>query len=353
MTTLRYFSSEMAGSPGNTSNVVGTTSAMLDACLIDGFVPQGISSMSHDGTTVTVTMTAAHGIPKSAVMTISGANEAGYNGEFVVLVVDATTLSYGLVQTALANATGALLGTIGGAGWTKPFAPTNNVHAYKTGAGSLSRFMQLSETTGLYSYACHGYEDMTDSETGSNAFAPTSRLARPSSTSSKPWHILATENFLYIVTNGHTTSVALYLFGDYNTIDAADPYATLCFGMADLANWSSFNVNSNSLQGQIARNRLGVNPATLQLMTHHTCTIKIGSGTMTYPQQNDGSFHMAGLEVFESNYLKRGTLDHIFSPLHLPTALANQTTFDGQGDYAGRRFIYLQLRSMAVVFELP
>ncbi len=53
-----------------------------------------ISALTSTGTTATVLTQSAHGLATNDIVTISGANEAEYDGSFAVTVVDATTFTY-------------------------------------------------------------------------------------------------------------------------------------------------------------------------------------------------------------------------------------------------------------------
>lgn len=99
--TVRVYRSTDIGAPWALA-VPGGIAAVWDAVLVDGYgVCTGISITRAD-TTATVTLPAAHGLNSGTFVTISGAAEADYNGEFPITVIGATTFTY---QVANAPAT--------------------------------------------------------------------------------------------------------------------------------------------------------------------------------------------------------------------------------------------------------
>lgn len=73
---------------------------------------QSVTSITRTGDTATVTIT-AHGYATGDLVTISGANEADYNGEFVISNVAANTFDYTVENTPTTPATGTIEATRG------------------------------------------------------------------------------------------------------------------------------------------------------------------------------------------------------------------------------------------------
>ena len=66
---------------------------------------QTISSITHTGTTATLTTAAAHGLVSGNYVTISGAAPSAYNGSFVITVTGVTTFTYVMASSPASNAT--------------------------------------------------------------------------------------------------------------------------------------------------------------------------------------------------------------------------------------------------------
>ncbi|HEV8290785.1 MAG TPA: lamin tail domain-containing protein, partial [Tepidisphaeraceae bacterium] len=84
-----------------------------------------ISGITRNGSVATVTTVAAHGLTNGASVTIRGANEAEYNGTFVVGGVSSTTFTYTVSGTPNTPASGVMFTNI----------PTNTATAVITGHG--------------------------------------------------------------------------------------------------------------------------------------------------------------------------------------------------------------------------
>lgn len=79
---------------------------------------QTISTITHTGTTATLTTAVAHGLATGNYITISGVSPAAYNGSFVVTVTGTTTLTYTMLSTpstdAITTGSYTVLGIVGG-----------------------------------------------------------------------------------------------------------------------------------------------------------------------------------------------------------------------------------------------
>lgn len=85
-----------------------------DATLSDGSA--SISALTSAGTTATATTSAAHGLASNAVVSISGANEAGYNlANVAIKVISPTQFTYELAAATTTPATGTILLSFSGA----------------------------------------------------------------------------------------------------------------------------------------------------------------------------------------------------------------------------------------------
>lgn len=67
-----------------------------------------VSNISLVGLTATATTPTSHGLTTGLTVTIAGANETDYNGDFVIAVQDETTFSYSITGTPATPATGTI-----------------------------------------------------------------------------------------------------------------------------------------------------------------------------------------------------------------------------------------------------
>ena len=95
--------------PGNLITVSGALPAQYNGtyqATVVSVAPVAITSITHVGTTATLTASAAHNLPlgSGSVLTISGATPAQYNGTYAVNVTSTTALTYDMASDPGANA---------------------------------------------------------------------------------------------------------------------------------------------------------------------------------------------------------------------------------------------------------
>lgn len=122
-TSVKYMHSGMQNAPQLT-NDWGVLVDMLDACLVNGFNTQTITGLSRTGTTATASFGSAHGYVQHQVIQISGVVETGWNGQYRVLATTANTLTFTVVDTIAATATGSMTAKTAPLGFEKPFSGT-------------------------------------------------------------------------------------------------------------------------------------------------------------------------------------------------------------------------------------
>ncbi len=108
---VKWFSSDMGGSPEN-GDQYGALIELLKACLVTGFNTKPIASLTYDSTTqqATASVGSGHGYLKWQVIAISGADQAGYNGEHRVTAIGSDWVRFALdTAPAAAEATGELI----------------------------------------------------------------------------------------------------------------------------------------------------------------------------------------------------------------------------------------------------
>jgi len=163
-------------------NAFGCMIDVLDACLVNGFGSQTVSTLTASGTTVTATFGAAHNFMQYQVIKIAGATQTEYNGEFRILTVpNANSITFQLAAVPSVNtATGTISCSLPSLGWLKPFSATGKA-AYRSANTLLASrpFLRVIDAldaayTSTYAkYAKVGIvEDMSDIDTMIGVQAP-------------------------------------------------------------------------------------------------------------------------------------------------------------------------------------
>lgn len=140
-TDIKFYVHTNNNAPQLTNNF-GCMIDVLDACLVNGFGAQSVSTLKASGRVVTVTFGAAHNLMQYQVIKITGANQSEFNGEHRILSApDANSFTFELANTAtVAQATGTIVCSLPPLGWEKPFSST---HSSGTGGKAAYRSTNL------------------------------------------------------------------------------------------------------------------------------------------------------------------------------------------------------------------
>lgn len=180
-TDIKFYVHTNTNAPQLTNNY-GCMIDVLDACLVNGFGSQTVSTLTASGTTVTATFGSAHNFMQYQVIEIAGATQTEYNGEHRILTVqDANTITFELAAVpSVTTATGTITSSLPSLGWEKPFSSTGKA-AYRSKNLLLASrpFLRVVDAldpayTSTYAkYAKVGIvEDMTDIDTMLGVQAP-------------------------------------------------------------------------------------------------------------------------------------------------------------------------------------
>jgi len=365
--TVRVYRSTDTNAPA-CSGEVGKLNAILSACLVDGFSPGTVSSITRSGSTATLTFNAAHGLVSfNNRLTIAGCAETEYNGEFETTVSSPTAVTYTVTGTPATPATGSPTATKAGSGWTKPYTGTN-LAAFKQGSGSNGFYLYVDDT-GTTDSRVVGYETMSSiSDTSGNAFPTAAQLSgggyiRKSSLASsatRAWIVVATEKAFYLWIDKENDGVSAYLhfFGDITTRKSGDAYHTVIAVAHQAANAvcavmglaTQINATINGNYFARAYGQTGTSKAagkTIDSAGANGVTT-IGSGGETYPGPVTGGLLMSPVYVHEAN-IRRGEMPGLMSPLH-DTPLTHLDTFSGVGAYSGKKYLALTIYNSGEAF---
>ena len=259
---VKWYSSAMQGAPllsagaGGSAHTVapGSLIALLKAILVTGFGGQALSSAVYDSaaSTITLTLSSTHAYLKDSIIEVSGANEAGFNGEFRVRSVTSTKVVLGLDNgtPAVANATGTLAIKIPSLGWAVLFedAVNNKIIFGRTAGTPIKLMVDNSAWTGWNLNNGHlakvaMVEDVADINTYTTVFEH--RWPCSHNYGTPEWQAVGDALLLYFMpVYGLGGSInyatrALFAFGDINSIRPGDQYQCLLVHYPYLSNNSS------------------------------------------------------------------------------------------------------------------
>lgn len=141
---------------------VGHLAALTGTPPSGGFVSKTVT-ITRSGTTATVSST-AHGLTTNDDVTITGSDQADYNGSFTVTVVGANSYTFTVQNSPTSPATGSIVATKSNKGWRGWYADSAN-KAYKSpNVSGFTRFNAIS-----YYLSVTMYSTMSSATAGTGA----------------------------------------------------------------------------------------------------------------------------------------------------------------------------------------
>jgi len=262
------------------------------------------------------------------------------------------------------------------AGWTKPYSGTN-LAVYRQGAGN-SRYLDVNDANNQYPLM-RGFEAMTGVGVGTGAFpsAATSNStgvfwskSTTNDATARPWTIVATQKAFYMWINVNSGGAPfaqgmMYFFGDFVSYRPGDAYNTLIAGNATASNSvSTFTDLTTSIATTspghfIARSytQFGTAVPSGQHSDYIRCSTSIGRGTLTYPNNMDGSFTLCPVWIHEPNlptYPVRGEMPGLWAGAHLAPANHGDTvTGSATGGLSGKTIQFFNTYFNGTVVAQP
>jgi len=357
----------------------GTVQSMINwltAILVDGYGSQTLAggALTGSGTTATLNVPIAHGWKTTAKITVAGATQSEFNGEFSATVTGNNQVTYTLPSAAtVGTATGTITVKLAGCGWTKPVTGTN-LAAFKQGAGSSGLYLRVDDTNAAYAIV-RGYETMPgDINSGTGPFPSATQNSgllywHKSSTSdatARPWMAIADEGFLAFVidinTNGNSASPqgTLHLFGDITSYLPGDQFKAIIKGatttsFSSVASGSPSNQTTASQGCYMARGyTLTGSAITIGILNDYS---KSGSGgwggaasSIPFPNPVNFGLYFSKMWVSESvTGVLRGEIPGVWCPLH-NVPLPHLETFESTGEYPGKIMQASRMYSAAEIF---
>ena len=348
---------------------------VLEACLVNGYGEQGVSTLTHSAGTVTVTTTAEHGLTSYSRQTIAGAVESGYNGEFIITVINVAQFTYQASGITIDTATGTITTKTAGAGWTKAFSGTN-LAAYRTGAG-IRDYLRVSDSSATATRVI-GYENMTAISTGTGPFPTTTQMSggfywrknNISSTETQPWIIIADDTTMYLWIQAgpddtYSYRAGLYSFGEYISKKGGDLYRSYIIGalgeaynneyFSDLTTLDALTSTSNQgFYSPRSYRQIGASVPLAKLGDYSLAPgTYMGANGLMYPDLIDGSLYLNKVRIVElqgvaDNNVLRGEFKGVYIYAHYGI-LPHESTFEGTGTLAGKTFMAISCMGTAAV----
>lgn len=231
------------------SGTVDSICNLLYKCLVDGYNSLSVSNLSITSNEATLVTSTAHNLTVNCIILVSNANEALFNGEFIIKeIVDTTTIKYDLIGSNQ-TATGTITCKIAPAGWERAYDGSNkSVFRAYTG----NRFYLRCEDSNAQYTTINVYETMSGIDTGQNGLTTLYwKKSDTSSSAARNWILIANHKTLYLFVQFITTSgYAFYGFGDFKSIKSNDLYNGFVMGHTNSTNNTIYdNITSYRMNG--------------------------------------------------------------------------------------------------------
>lgn len=346
MSQVKLFDSSQIGAP-SLSGTAGNLISLLDAILINGFNLKTLDGITRSGSIATATCAAGHGYHAYDVVSIAGAAQTEYNGEFVITNVTSTSFDFTVTGTPVSPATGTITAKIAPLGWGKAFAGVNTAAYRASDVTSTRLYLRVDDTNAKYANVA-GYETMTDVDTGSGQFADTVSVWNKSNTAdavTRPWYIIGDGLAFYLMTAWWANSQTKFeggFFGDIITYKSGDAYhcALIATATQSAVNIGQsnffFNFSTTSNGKKIARSYSQLNG---QVATWQK-TMGWNESLPAYPSPVDNGLNMSKVYAAEGTSLTlRGEYPGWYFPMHAFSNLpAHGTVITDIPDAPGKRF---------------
>lgn len=142
MINVKYYSSAMTGAP-QVSNTWGAIIPVLDACLVNGFNVVNVTEATFNAGVVTLTTATNHGFHPLSVISVSGATQPEYNGEFrISSIPNPNQLTYEITGNPSSPATGTITVKVAPLNWVKSFSDVDKA-VYRSVSSVSSPYLRV------------------------------------------------------------------------------------------------------------------------------------------------------------------------------------------------------------------
>ncbi len=261
---VKWFSSDMGGAPVLSDKTPGEMIALTKACLSTGFNLMPIDGMEFDSGTglATVNLSTGHGFLPWQVIEISGADQAGYNGEHRVVSVGSGWLTFAPDAAPSAGAaTGDSMEIKASPSKSWEFidedaatyqasfrstAPSATDHVVVMTDDDPTISSQVDSSADAVNLAiAENYQDLSSFDEVANQWWPASHRYWSESYerysySKKGWMLIASERLIYfIIGYGGSSKRSAFVVGNFDSVRPADGYNFMISGFRAATGWSS------------------------------------------------------------------------------------------------------------------
>ena len=373
------FDSSMTGAPV-LSGTAGALSAVLKACLVDGFGAGSVATLTVSAGIATATFAGAHPYRVGTVAQFAGATPAGLNGQKRILATTTNSVTFDATGIADGTATGTITHKVAAAGWQELFAGTlTNVLCLKSTLPEATGCVVRVGDTGTTSARLRGYESMTAASAGVGLFPTDAQLSGgvwwgksdTANTTARPWRMWSNGRAVLMWISPSSAAAnqvtgQLYVFGDYVPYRSGDAYSCLLTGGTAFADVSASintftgcvgygNGIASPASAFVARAPLGVGGSLNVRKLSASNSAAAYSGTagynanvFVYPNVADNALRLAPLELYHPNYGLLGRVPGVYHCAQtLGESFATGDEFLGEGVYAGKKFVALRVGPLA------
>lgn len=345
---VKWFSSDMEGAPvlsvgddgARHTTTPGSLISLLKATLVTGFGLKTVSSLNYDSQTskITATISSGHKYQIDQIVSIYGAVESGFNGEYRVLSITNTTVVFGLDNgTPSATSASGVIGIkIPSLGWSVEFEDTaHNKIIFKRTDGDatlLRLYIDNSSWTGWNdSDGFLAKVIMIENPSSISSFTKVHEGRWPCSHSYglTDWQLIGDGRCVYFMPSyGVNKGRYIYMFGDINSVRPGDAYHCMLSSYRELNNtisWESFSVGNNMA-------RFKDKTSAKLARSHHQMFGSVSSqwlglsdffgGALPFPNPSDNGFYISdsNIPVLDDAGL-RGYFAGLLNPLSMHSEL--------------------------------
>jgi len=204
------------------SGIAGTMITLLNKILLTGYTAASLTSLTSAAGIATATIAVANStLVTGNYVTISGADQADYNGTFQIIVVNSTTFTFTVPNSPVSPATGTLLYAKAGLGWTSPFTGPN-IAVYRSPNMVSNRFYLRVADTGSFTAGgakeanVTGFETMTDYFYGTGQFPTNIQTGQQSviwpksitaDSTARAWTVIGDDKTFYVMLQNGTNTI--------------------------------------------------------------------------------------------------------------------------------------------------
>ncbi len=265
MSQCNYFYGSQAGAPALGTLGTGDINRVLDAVLRDGYntINSGITLTFAGSPTRALVAKTGHGFRDQQIVRSAGWNQAEYNGDFRIDVIDADNFAFDVPGSPVTPATGSGSFKVAPLDWTVEYTGTNQ-RVWRAPEGN-RLYLMVNDNSNTNTGIVRGFRTMSAITTGVGPF-PTNTQAStnlkwprpdPTSYTDVDWFVIGDRKRFFLGVNCYSPGCRVWCgFGDFKSYKAADAYNTFIMGAANAAGDDTISpVNSppssvqNSSQG--------------------------------------------------------------------------------------------------------